>query len=641
MDIVLKIIIKIIKRIQNFFDVLFLQLKLKLKKKVSVVNYQPEVEFFFHIDEKITSEFKQLVNDNLIKNEIVNSAKDILENRFSYFNLNRHKFDYRNIWNIDASSGYVWKNKFYKKIKDVKLNNNSDIKYPWELSRFHFASILGQAFLLTEKIEFYNKFKNLTIDWIQKNPINYGVNWVSSMDVSIRACNLILAYHFFENMIGEDNEFRDKIIQLLYAHGNHIFNNLENKTAVKNNHYLSNLVGLIWVGLFFDKYEINKDHKIWLDFGLRELEIELDKQFFDDGTNFEASTYYHCFVSEMVVYTYILLKLNKIKISENFSYTVKKMMLFINRLLYKNNQIPLIGDVDSGRFLLFSNARIYEHNFKHLLYIYNSFNQNSQFRLGVSNKNIKLDIFWITSRNTFHNFDQDNIQHMFKDSGYYFLDDSNISLVIRCGKNGTNGHGGHTHNDLLSIYVSYNGIPIFVDPGTYTYSSNYHMRNLFRSTKYHNTVQINKLEQNNFHKKAIFDLNEDADSKVLAYDYFEKKFIGEHSGYLKKIGKTHTRDLKINNERLYIIDEIFGEKVETLNTARFILNPKANINLEEHQIQIIINDYKFLLSCSDETNISVVDTYISTTYGCIDSSKCIEIVFDRKLKCKFELQRSE
>ena len=55
-------------------------------------------------------------------------------------------------WNKDYFTGFIWKNKYYKRIKLIDLNNNADVKVPWEISRFHYANNLGMAYNLTKMI---------------------------------------------------------------------------------------------------------------------------------------------------------------------------------------------------------------------------------------------------------------------------------------------------------------------------------------------------------------------------------------------------------------------------------------------------------------------------------------------------------
>lgn len=61
--------------------------------------------------------------------------------------------------------------------------------------------------------------------------------------------------------------------------------------------------------------------------------------------------------------------------------------------------------------------------------------------------------------------------------------------------------------------MSIDGKEIFIDPGTYVYNSNYEMRNKFRSTCMHNTVQIENEEQNLIDFDNLFALKERTFSK--------------------------------------------------------------------------------------------------------------------------------
>ena len=60
---------------------------------------------------------------------------------------------------------------------------------------------------------------------------------------------------------------------------------------------------------------------------------------------------------------------------------------------------------------------------------------------------------------------------------------------------------------MISFELWMSGEPIFVDPGTYCYTSNKFERNRFRSTGIHNTLEING-EEIKFNSKEIFKLKE-------------------------------------------------------------------------------------------------------------------------------------
>lgn len=94
---------------------------------------------------------------------------------------------------------------------------------------------------------------------------------------------------------------------------------------------------------------------------------------------------------------------------------------------------------------------------------------------------------------------------------------TNFELIFSYSKNGLHGKGGHAHNDKLSFGLSINDEVIFSDPGTYLYHPSPEWRNYFRSTKSHNTIFVENIEQNNWNpgKKGIFRLSNRGKSELL------------------------------------------------------------------------------------------------------------------------------
>ena len=79
----------------------------------------------------------------------------------------------------------------------ILLKNNADIKNVWEISRFNHLFVLGKAFIITEEKKYYNEFRKEIISWEKANPFAMSVNWTCTMEVAIRAINIIFAYFHF------------------------------------------------------------------------------------------------------------------------------------------------------------------------------------------------------------------------------------------------------------------------------------------------------------------------------------------------------------------------------------------------------------------------------------------------------------
>ena len=214
--------------------------------------------------------------------------------------------EYRPIdWQKDFKSGYRWSAGSWSPDQPLAPAPGVDIKVPWELARLeHLPRMALLAFKSsTDRNRLIAEFRNQVLDFQATNPPRMGVNWVSTMDVAIRAANLALAYDLFTQLDSGhclDDEFRSSFTNSLYEHGLHIVNNLEWYEKLTTNHYLANIAGLLFVAAYLPGSE---EVDCWLAFALQELEAELDKQFYADGGNHEASTSYHILATEMMVYS--------------------------------------------------------------------------------------------------------------------------------------------------------------------------------------------------------------------------------------------------------------------------------------------------------------------------------------------------
>ena len=96
-----------------------------------------------------------------------------------------------------------------------------------------------------------------------------GVNWVCTMDVAIRAANWLIAYDlFFSSGAKFDAPFNRLFTRSIYEHGQHIVNNLEWSTTARTNHYLANIVGLIFISCYLSN---TPETSIWLAFSIQEF----------------------------------------------------------------------------------------------------------------------------------------------------------------------------------------------------------------------------------------------------------------------------------------------------------------------------------------------------------------------------------
>lgn len=271
-------------------------------------------------------------------------------------------------WSRDFKSSYSWDNSQWSKLIRYGDGLGNDIKIPWELGRMQHLPILAITELIIKERNpasinnnYFKEFRNQILDFIANNPPRFGVQWISSMDCSIRAVNLLIAYDLFRyggSLLPKPIEKR--FLQSIIEHGLHIYNNTEWSNGLRGNHYLTNLSGLI----FISSYIYNETTSIWLDYALKSLIQELDYQFNKDGSYFEASTAYHCLAFEIIIWITSIIQ----EIRNNLSLTKKQIKLideylnllkrklpniinFTQNILDEKGELLQIGDNDSSRFI--------------------------------------------------------------------------------------------------------------------------------------------------------------------------------------------------------------------------------------------------------------------------------------------------
>ncbi len=204
---------------------------------------------------------------------------------------------------------------------------------------------------------------------------------------------------------------------------------------------------------------------------------------------------------------------------------------------------PIIGDADNGRVLRLmsweeTEREYYDH--RHLLALGAILFNRPE--LGQAVGKCWEEAFWILGTDAvsywrdFRNITNNaHVSRAFSSSGVYILRKDEFYSLMDAGGNGRRGVGDHSHNDCLSVEIYSYGLPFLVDPGSYVYTADFYARNLFRSTAYHNTIQIDGQEINRFDPKDVFQLSEDAKPQVLSwvstpdFDFL----VASHTGYMR------------------------------------------------------------------------------------------------------------
>ncbi|MBL8004535.1 MAG: alginate lyase family protein [Candidatus Kapabacteria bacterium] len=604
----------------------------------------------------------------LHKETILRNAEAICEHRFCYLGVNANhnltdKFvpneknnnyaqkllrslpnEYQHLdWQQDFQSSYRFSHKqWYKHIR-YEYIHGVDAKNPIEFGRMQHLPHLIYASVLTcndnnNSDKYLDEFQHQVIDFILQNPPRYGIQWLVSMDVGIRLFTIVVAYSLAKsNNLHFSKEFEQILANSIVDHCNHIYNNLEWSSGMRGNHYLANLTGLLAGAMILPDSILQKNK--WINFSSEQLLNELLFQFQEDGSNFEDSTCYHRLSAEIELFglasVLYVSKSNKYLSNSltqklhtlsnpNSSYyqRLQNIFNFSEAILYDdlNHTLIQIGDDDSGQMCKLE-PHLDFHSVDNALL-------STQLKAvidGFNGLRTSLVANWISQLVNPLNIQQlqnQSIVQSFPNFGLYRYNLTNATLFFHCNSTlGQLGKGGHTHNDVLSMLLSVHKQRILVDPGTFTYTPYPEIRNKFRSTEYHNTLSVERMEQNILFEGSghnLFWLRHKAKAKTLYYD--EKLIVMEHSGF----GIPHRREVQIFD------NQIVGKDYCSINKKKYLYFHFA----PECTVEKVDNGYKvnsFVQILLNDSTSFEIETYdYSPQYGIKVPAKRLKVRMDGK-----------
>ena len=577
--------------------------------------------FVSHADrQQVAAHFEREYPD--MRASIVQAADAVLRHEFDLLGSGLRRLGTPLPWHTDFKTGRRWPLMYCADIEYNELDRPTDVKVPWELSRCQHFTRIGQAYWLTGDERYAAEFVAETTDWIAANPWSYGVNWACAMDVSMRAVSWMWGFHFFaDSEACRDRGFRSRFIRALFLHGEFVAKHLE-KADLNGNHYLCDGVGLVFLGCLFRRA---RPARKWLALGRSIVEQEIFRQTTADGVDFEQSTAYHRLVLEAFLTSYLMLRQHGEDPPGACWKRLERMCEFVEAYTKPDGRAPLIGDADDGRVQILGAQQNNDH--RYLLSSAAIIFGRGDFK--VSAGRCWEETFWLLGADA-----PDRLRRLpcgsaergsiaFAEGGFYVLRTPQAHLVIDCGEVGFGGRGGHGHNDILSFELFLNGFNVVTDCGAYLYTASREWRNWFRSTAFHNTVQIDGEELNRFvGADALWQLRYDARPVGAVMSRAEQAdcFRGGHRGYERLAPPvSHTRRFVVDKRhpRVLVQDRITGEGRHEL-AWRFHADPSVTVAVDGDAVRLSHNGHTVWLMPDDDAgalSLALEDGWVSPGYG--------------------------
>lgn len=477
------------------------------------------------------------------------------------FTMERGEID----WYLEPFSKTHFK-KVYWRI--VNSGIGTEILYTRELHKHQYLVNLAKAFYLTNDEEYVRVFISIMQDWIDKNPLEIGPAYTSTLNVSQRIISWLLAWPFLQSSKLFRENFILEFIKALYGQAYFIRHNSTAHWRPLTNYFIAENTALFLVAALLPEL---KESREWISLSMENLNIALKQQVWPDGISFEQSTGYQKLIIDFIMLAVIASDMNEIELPADVRCQLLGLCDSLMNLGQPNGEIVHIGDIstESG-FILSADDDLLDIK-KHMSLGALIFKRED---MKYSAKSFREEAFWFFGHRGAREFSKlDSIppeykSRAFREGGYFIMrngwEENAHHLLIDCGYTGlgTDGLGGHGHNDILHFTLSAWGRPFIVDSGTYIFFGSEEWRNYFRSTSAHNTVVIDGKETSEF-GKGLFKIKSnvkpilndwDSDGE---YDFFS----GSHTGYTRlKSPVLHTREILFVKESYWIINDILEAK---------------------------------------------------------------------------------
>jgi hypothetical protein len=488
-----------------------------------------------------------------------------------------------------------------RKFRFVNAERDWSLPVDWQaagaprLWRFHLhyfddAPALALAGGITGETKFVDLFYSLALDWLSQNATGAGDGW-HPYPISRRIPNWIYALGLSDE--GEAAG-RERIRASLEAQAQFLARHLEFDAL--GNHLLANARALLFAGAYFRSGEAGR----WWATAERILEREVAEQFLADGGHFERSPMYHALVLQDLLECAALFH-RRGHVPAWLAGTIERADWWLGQMLHPDGGVALFNDCTLegpsypelaafGAALRGHPSEAHRPGWRQLAWFGPA--PLSTGRPGLVDADETKPLTdacdgWgdTATREGVFGHGRPSFQWgaltPLLESGYFLLRDTAAghALIFDAGEPCPSYIPAHAHADLLSYELSLFGRRVIVDSGVCEYEAG-PWRDYCRSTRAHNTVQVDGLDQSELW--GSFRAGRRAHPMDVHWDEAGSRAeVGAaHTGYRRlRGGVTHRRSIRCDGGTYCVTDTVTGtgsHRVESL----IHFHPQMDVDLK-------------------------------------------------------------
>ncbi len=457
-----------------------------------------------------------------------------------------------------------------------------DIKAVWELSRFSWAFALARAYAKTRDERYAELFWNLFDDWIARNPPNRGVNWMCGQEASFRLMAATFAVDVMMEAQASTDERKQAFAAFVVVTGQRIAANMGYSLSQSNNHGISEAVGLVTAALMVPDHPSAKN---WLEHGVDALDRQVAELIYPDGSFSQHSAIYHrVLIHDLLWFTTIMRSFGQ-PVTERILGPALKTIIYIQSLMtVRTGAVPLYGASDGSNILPLTDADYGD--FRPVVQAgYVAFgrckvldsgpwDELSDWLSGSLKASRGISAVSVGSDSM---VEDTKLHH--PDGGCLIWRHGGTRLFFRCP---TKFRHRPSQADLLHVDIEWQGMPVTIDAGTYSYNTKGPIAWDLKRSAVHNTVTLDGIEP--MEKLGRF-LYLPWPSGRSGWDG-ANRFSAEHDGW-KRIGCRHVRSIETSGNDGFVVTDEWVAQNQSIIRVHWLL-PDLPYVLNKEKSYIIL-----------------------------------------------------
>ena len=494
-------------------------------------------------------------------------ADEILAGRWRWLGT-LHDLGVRPRWRREPVSGVSFPAVHWSILRPVSEDGAWDLKHLWEPNLHPGFVTLAKAYLYSGQDGYRDHLERIWKDWIEQNPPLCGPNLLAPVEIGLRLVHWAAALRFLAARRAPDPAFLSAVFRSVFFQRFTLAGNLSRFSSA-NNHLLGELATLVLTDTAFpglaspaetDRFE-------------QELQDEILRQFHTDGGNREQAFHYHAFALSFGLLGAQLARERGRPWPQAVLDRLRAAVQFLDAGLDRRDRPFLYGDSDESEVLPLAEGErnLYLSLLGHARALFAPRSDGEPAPpIGYLSPRGDERTAWLAGEIGLPDSPAATPRRepetaVFPESGHLFLRRGPVEVHFNAAELGYLSIAAHAHADALSVQIRRDGVPVIVDPGTYSYRGGNAWREFLVSTAAHPTITVDDANQaerlgpflwgRRYHTRLETD---SPASPAGSPDGAPGIVTAEHDGY-RGLGVVHRRRVTLRKDgSVQVDDELQG-----------------------------------------------------------------------------------